>query len=120
MSANRPFERAVVLGAGAVGSFLGARLSPVLPTVLVARILVAPDRARASREILRWGAALGGRSPALARLYAPDLHPVAPDAPFGDPRFLLVWRRIPLGTEPRAAWEAFEARVAELLSPPAS
>lgn len=37
MSANCPFEHAVVLGAGAVGSFLGARLTPVLPTVLVAR-----------------------------------------------------------------------------------
>ena len=32
-----PFNRAVVLGAGAVGSFLGARLSRVVPTVLVAR-----------------------------------------------------------------------------------
>jgi len=32
-----PFDRAVVLGAGAVGSFLGARLSRVVPTVLVAR-----------------------------------------------------------------------------------
>jgi len=37
VSAESPFERAVVLGAGAVGSFLGARLSPVLPTLLVAR-----------------------------------------------------------------------------------
>lgn len=37
MSATCPFERAVVLGAGAVGSFLGARLSRVVPTVLVAR-----------------------------------------------------------------------------------
>jgi len=33
----RPFDRAVVLGAGAAGSFLGARLSGVLPTVLVGR-----------------------------------------------------------------------------------
>jgi len=33
----RPFDRGVVLGAGAVGSFLGARLSRVVPTVLVAR-----------------------------------------------------------------------------------
>lgn len=37
MSAEPPFERAVVLGAGAVGSVLGARLAPVLPTVLVTR-----------------------------------------------------------------------------------
>jgi 2-dehydropantoate 2-reductase len=37
VSAEPLFERAVVLGAGAVGSFLGARLAPALPTVLVAR-----------------------------------------------------------------------------------
>ena len=30
-------ERAVVLGAGALGSFLGARLSSVMPVRLVAR-----------------------------------------------------------------------------------
>ncbi len=35
--AKPPFERAVVLGAGAVGSFLGARLASVVPTTLVAR-----------------------------------------------------------------------------------
>ncbi|HOX05979.1 MAG TPA: ketopantoate reductase family protein [Planctomycetota bacterium] len=31
------FERAVIYGAGAVGSYLGARLASVLPTVLIAR-----------------------------------------------------------------------------------
>jgi len=37
MTGAGPFDRAVVLGAGAVGSFLGARLSRVVPTVLIAR-----------------------------------------------------------------------------------
>ncbi|MHC4247819.1 MAG: ketopantoate reductase family protein [Planctomycetota bacterium] len=37
MSAERTFDRALILGAGAVGSFLGARLASVLPTVLVGR-----------------------------------------------------------------------------------
>ena len=37
MTSTRPFDEAVVFGAGAVGSFLGARLSSALRTVLVAR-----------------------------------------------------------------------------------
>jgi 2-dehydropantoate 2-reductase len=37
VSATRAFDRAIVLGAGAVGSFLGGRLSRVLPTLLVGR-----------------------------------------------------------------------------------
>ena len=41
MTTRGPFEAAAVFGAGAVGSFIGARLSTVVPTVLVARGLHA-------------------------------------------------------------------------------
>ena len=37
MTEPRAFDSAVVLGAGAVGSFLGSLLSRALPTVLVGR-----------------------------------------------------------------------------------
>ena len=50
MNATRAFDRVVVLGAGAVGSFLGGRLAGVVPTVIVGR---EEHMAAVSRDGLR-------------------------------------------------------------------
>ncbi len=67
-----PFREAIICGAGALGSFLGARLSRLLPTTLVAR---EEHAAAISRDGLRIGGlvdetARGGNLSAVSRLEA--------------------------------------------------
>lgn len=89
MSDALPFDSAFILGAGALGSFLGARLSRVLPTTLVGR---APHVEAICREGLRLTGLLDETVALNAVTGLPDLPPRA-----------LVVVTVKLGGIPKAA-----------------